>query len=264
MPSRLFKMIDQRRNRKYVYSTQAYWNSKANAYNDNATSMWHNRALNRLYDVELKEQIGKHLQDIAGSDLLDLGCGTGRVSRWFAGQGARVTGLDFSSGSLEIARRQSAGGNPSYRLGSAFELDDENAFDAVFTWGVVTFACSDNGQLLDVLTRIRRALRPHGRLLLAEPVHRGFLHRVLDLDLSEFLSTMREAGFVVKSTAPLHFWPMRLLLCYISWPAWFTRPLYHIGQGVMKVPGFSKLADYWMIVAHPAQVHGDIGKRQHG
>ena len=40
---------------------------------------------------------------------LDLGCGTGRHSLWLAKSGAKVTGLDFSAGMLEEARRKPGG-----------------------------------------------------------------------------------------------------------------------------------------------------------
>jgi malonyl-CoA O-methyltransferase len=44
--------------------------------------------------------------DPRGLNVLDLGCGTGRHSLWLAGNGATVTGVDFSEGMLEEARRK--------------------------------------------------------------------------------------------------------------------------------------------------------------
>jgi len=251
MMSSLVDMIRQRRNRETLYSTEAYWNSKAEAYEDTAVSMWPNRVLNRLYENEARQLISRLLGDPSGAVLLDLGCGTGRFSRWFAAQGARVTGMDFSAGTLAVAKRQSMGDNPTYHQESVYGLTDENAYDVVFIWGVLTVACRDESQLLDVLRRIRRALHPGGRLLITEPIHRGFLHRVLEMDLTSFLAVLQKAGFQVKATAPLHFWPMRVALCYVSWPAWLTVPLCHLGQAMMKVPGLSRLGDYWAILAYP-------------
>jgi len=215
--------------------------------------MWPNRVLNELYDAEQKRVIADYFSRVDGRTLLDLGCGTGRFSRWFASQGAAVVGVDFSRDSLAIARGiAGAGDNPTYRHGSVFELDELEGYDLVFTWGVLTIACRDTLELLDALTRIRSALKPGGRLLLTEPVHRGFLHRVLDLGLPQFLDVMRQAGFEIEATTPLHFWPMRLALSYIQWPAWITVPGYHIGQALMKLPGLSRLGDYWAISAHTA------------
>lgn len=251
MLNSLRDLIKQRRNRKHVYSTADYWDSKAAIYDGTAVSMWPNQALNRLYEAEQQGIIQQHLNDVAGLQLLDLGCGTGRFSRWFAARGATVTGLDFSAGALAAARKLSAGVNPAYRLGSVFDLDENEAYDVVFTWGVLTIACKEKSQLLEALIRIRRALRKSGKLFITEPIHRGFLHRVLDMNLSEFSEALRTAGFRIEATAPMHFWPMRLLLAYVPWPMWITAPLYHLGQAAMKLPGLSRMGDYHAILAFP-------------
>ena len=44
--------------------------------------------------------------DPRGLEVLDLGCGTGRHTLWLAARGAAVTGIDFSEGMLEEARRK--------------------------------------------------------------------------------------------------------------------------------------------------------------
>jgi len=250
---RLLEMLRQRRNRKKIYSTESYWDSKALTYSDTAVSMWPNQTLNHHYEVEQKKMISRHVGKISGKSLLDLGCGTGRFSRWFAEQGALVTGHDFSSGALSIAKKQSKGISPDYQHASVFELVDEAAYDVVFTWGVLTIACQDEAQLLDALKRMRRSLRPGGILLLTEPIHRGLLHRVLDMDLSCFLNVMRNAGFEILATDPLHFWPARIVLAYFNWPAWTTTPVYYCGQLAMKLPGLSQLGDYWAVLAHPSK-----------
>jgi 2-polyprenyl-3-methyl-5-hydroxy-6-metoxy-1,4-benzoquinol methylase len=252
MLSRFRQMWQQRSNREALYSTAAYWDSKAETLKGKAVSMWPNNHLNVQYQAELEAVIGRHLGSVAGLRVLDVGCGTGRMSRWFAERGARVDGIDFSASALSIAKAESPPGNPSYRLGSIFELTDEQVYDVAFAWGVITFACRTKEELLDALVRIRRALKDGGRLLLTEPVHQGFLHRVLAMDLPMFLAVMRNAGFDVRATAPMHFWPARLLLSYVQWPAWLTAPAYWIGQGAMRLPGLSRLGDYWAILATPA------------
>ena len=44
-------------------------------------------------------------KDLAGKDVIELGCGTAYVSAWFARRGARVVGIDTSSSQLATARR---------------------------------------------------------------------------------------------------------------------------------------------------------------
>jgi hypothetical protein len=102
------------------------------------------------------------------------------------------------------------------------------------------------------MKRIGHALRPGGRLMITEPIHSGFLHRCLKLRLREFLAVMRDAGFEVETVSPVHFWPVRLALSYVSWPKWLTASVYHLGQAAIKLPVLNRLADSWTIMAAPA------------
>ena len=43
--------------------------------------------------------------DLAGTDAIELGCGTAYVSAWMARRGARVVGIDNSAAQLATARR---------------------------------------------------------------------------------------------------------------------------------------------------------------
>ena len=55
----------------------------------------------------------------AGSELLDIGCGSGEIAAWLAGQGFRVTGVDVAPSAIDRARA-AHGGQP----GLAFEVAD--------------------------------------------------------------------------------------------------------------------------------------------
>jgi hypothetical protein len=69
------------------------------------------------------------------------------------------------------------------------------------------------------------------------------------MDRKEFQAGLNFAGLSVTRVAPLHFWPVRLLLAYVPWPAWLTTPLYHFGQLLLKLPGLNRLGDYWAFLA---------------
>jgi SAM-dependent methyltransferase len=56
------------------------------------------------------------LPDVAGKDVVELGCGTAYFGAWLARRGARVVGVDLTPAQLETARRMEA----EFRLGLTF------------------------------------------------------------------------------------------------------------------------------------------------
>ncbi len=100
-----------------------------------------------------------------GQQLLDLGCGYGRISERLARRGAVVTGWDSCTAYLEVAR-QRAGDLPlEYVEADMCELDEHQRYDRVLSW-FTSFGLHDDTTCHDLLGRMQRALRPGGRLLL--------------------------------------------------------------------------------------------------
>jgi len=247
--SGLITMLKNRSQRERLYSTAEYWNSKAVELDGDAVSMWANNNLNRLYHAEQMRLVESELPALAGKAVLDVGCGTGRLSRFLSERGATVTVIDFSSKAIELAKQQSPAGVPSYRVQSVFELSDEGLYDLIFSWGCVVMAATNREELLRVMKALHRSMKPGGRALLLEPVHRGFVHRVLNMNIREFCEVMKEAGFRVERVREMHFWPMRFALAYVRWPAFITTPMYHLGQAMMRLPGLRGMGDYKAVAA---------------
>src|SRR5215203_3234237 len=116
------EMFNNRANRAEVYSAPAFWDRKARAYGGSAISMFANRNLNRLLERDQFAFFDAVLGDVAGKRILDVGCGTGRLSRHLAERGARVDGFDFAQEAVRLARTESTGLNISYRVMSVFDL----------------------------------------------------------------------------------------------------------------------------------------------
>jgi protein-L-isoaspartate O-methyltransferase len=53
--------------------------------------------------LKVPESEVEMLGDVAGKDVVELGCGTAYVSSWLARRGARVTGVDLTHEQLETA-----------------------------------------------------------------------------------------------------------------------------------------------------------------
>ena len=247
--SNIITMFKNRAQREQVYSKAEYWDSKAAELEGDAVSMWPNNRLNRLYLTEQMALVVSAVGELTGKRVLDVGCGTGRLSRFLAERGAIVSGIDFSAKAIEIARRHTPSGQPSFRVMSVFDLKDEAEYDLVFSWGCVVMAATNRAELTAAMRVLRRAVKPGGQALLLEPVHRGFVHRVLNMDTAEFCDVMRETGFEIQWVRQMHFWPMRFALAYIRWPGFITTPMYHLGQAMMKIPGLRGMGDYKAVAA---------------
>jgi SAM-dependent methyltransferase len=101
------------------------------------------------------------LGDVAGKDVLELGCGAAQWSILLAGRGASVVGLDNSERQLEHARRLMADAGVDFPLVHAAAEDvplPDGSFDVVFCdHGAMTF-----GDPYGTVPEVARLLRPGG------------------------------------------------------------------------------------------------------
>ncbi len=86
----------------YHRHNQATWDRRAAEYVDAGRRGWAGEphwGVWRVPEAELRI-----LPEVAGRDVVELGCGTAYVSAWLARRGARVVGLDLSPAQLATAR----------------------------------------------------------------------------------------------------------------------------------------------------------------
>lgn len=114
----------------------------------------------RFADLQLYEGAARaFLAERAPARLLDLGCGTGRLTRELPPE-VEVVGLDISPQMIEVARRTRASGR--YEVYDFHDPlpEDLGSFDAAIAMGCLN-SCRD---LAGVLGRLAGVLRPGGRL----------------------------------------------------------------------------------------------------
>lgn len=102
------------------------------------------------------------LGDVAGKDVLEVGCGSAPCARWLGTQGARAVGLDISAGMLGkgVDAMAAAGDSvPLIQASAEFLPFADASFDiACSAFGAVPFV-ADSAR---VMREVARVLRPGG------------------------------------------------------------------------------------------------------
>jgi SAM-dependent methyltransferase len=107
--------------------------------------------------------------------VLDLGCGTGRLTLAMAAAGHTVTGVDPARASLDAARRKPGAATVTWIEGNSAVLSEQSFGIAVMTSHVAQFLVTDE-EWDRTLADIRRALVPGGRLVFdtRDPLNRAW------------------------------------------------------------------------------------------
>lgn len=82
-------------------------------------------AVERVWSSGPNQFVADTLAGLAPGDALDLACGEGRNALWLAGQGWRVTAIDFSEVAVDRGRRlaDAAGVDVDWRVGDVLTAD---------------------------------------------------------------------------------------------------------------------------------------------
>ncbi len=130
-----------------------------------------------LENIQIVERLG----DLKGKRVLDIGCGQGDTTVWFALQGAEVWALDVSDGLVEFARklaeRHGVSGRVRARVCRVEDMDyADGFFDVVFADGVLHH--------LDIrlaAPNIVRVMKPGGQGIFIEPQKGSFFIQIYRL-----------------------------------------------------------------------------------
>jgi len=102
--------------------------------------------------------------EVAGLDVIELGCGTAYVSAWLARRSARPVGVDPTPAQLETARRLQQQIGPVFPLVEA-AAEDIPLPDASFDLAISEYGASVWADPYRWLLEVARLLRPGGRLV---------------------------------------------------------------------------------------------------
>ena len=144
------------------------------------------------------------ISDLQGKDVLELGAGTGRLTRLLAPLAGRLIGTDLSFHMLSYGKSLLAGSTPdrwAFNLASHLALPyADGSADLVISGWSFCYAAIDQGKnwragLEKALNEARRVLRPGGVLILIESLGTGFEQPDRPPVLVDYLRYLDEHGF---------------------------------------------------------------------
>ena len=112
-----------------------------------------------------------------GSDILDLGCGTGMLACRIAQEGLSVTGADPAEGMLKVARQRQGSEKVSWVKSAGQNLRLPGRFDLIYMTGHAFQALLTDVDAIAVLQSVRKHLKDGGRFVFESrnPARRAWL-----------------------------------------------------------------------------------------
>ena len=209
--------------------------------------MWRNPAYNDLAHRDQWAAIERNLPERRGA-VLDLGCGTGRLSARLAGLFDRYVGVDLDT-MVEEAQRRNADLDAEFVAASVQEYDfPKDAFDLVLSMACLASACRAE-ELPDVARRIYESTRPGGHVVMIDPFHRlPALTRTCRLSAREVVGIFEGLGAEVVEWSSVHFVPVRLLVARegLANRPGLTRAAYAAGETALRLAP-RRLGDYSVV-----------------
>ncbi|MCC6645121.1 MAG: class I SAM-dependent methyltransferase [Polyangiaceae bacterium] len=235
-----------------------YWDDRAKTRSGFARSVWHSQSFSEAWDERQQTLLRGALTaldgPLAGRRVADVGCGTGRITRFLAREGAVATGFDFSPETVRVAGAETREAG----LEATFVVADattgalpvaDGSFDLSLAVGCLAVACRDLDALERALGAMRAATRPGGAVVLLEPIHDGrFFGRVLREPVEGWVSSARRAGLRLVDRRGMGLLPVRAALSSFDAPPWLVRPVFAAGEGVLDASAWLEpLADYRLL-----------------
>lgn len=105
----------------------------------------------------------------AGSQLLDIGCGTGNLAISLAKEGLSVKAIDMDESMIHVAKQKNQDNNPSFRVMNMLNIASEfkfEQFDGILCFGNTIAHLTNNALIEHFLNSVFSILKPGGKFIL--------------------------------------------------------------------------------------------------
>ncbi len=216
--------------------------------------LWRNEVYDALADADQWSAIERLLPS-ERSAVLDLGCGTGRMTDRLADRFQSYTGADLPT-MVEVARSRIDRPNVEYIASKVQDLAlPPSSFDLALSMACLASACTFD-QMGELMPRLAATLRPSGRLVLIDPFHRiPALVRTCRATADDVVKIAAAHGLAPVEHSGLHLVPARLALAGWEAPPKLTTYGYRAGEAIRR-RGPRAWADYHVLAfeAPPARI----------
>ena len=223
-----------------------FWRARA-SQQGTLSVMWLNDAYNQRAQEDQWQAIERNFPARRGS-VLDLGCGTGRLTGRLATAFDRYTGVDLDTMVAEARRR-----NPDVRAEFVVSKVQDYEFEPEGHDLVLSMACLGNAcraeELPDMARGMVAALRPGGHVVMIDAFHTiPALTRICRASARHVIELFEGLGVELVEWTGLHFVPVRMVLArptFAGYPA-LVQTAYAAGEVVLGLAP-RRLSDYSVI-----------------
>lgn len=143
-----------------------YYQSPQYISHSNKTNSFINFIYKNVRKITVKQKAKLVTSLTETGHLLDYGCGTGEFLKACQDKGWRVLGVEPAS----LARQQAINLTQADIYGSIFDIEKQQQYNVITLWHVLEHV----PQIDETLMKIKRLLKPSGRLVIAVPNYKSY------------------------------------------------------------------------------------------